>query len=209
MKSDCSLSLWLLSECSLSILWLLWMLSECLLNAPAESSWSHPQVIWGCPEDVLKTSWSHPEVILKSSWSHPEVILKSSSSHPQVIWGCHEEILKTSWSHHEESEAERWRLNALDNLVPDRQTGRQTKWHPELLSEPKISWLPQFGQDPSFFNILCASSLIFMLAVRQQVSQVQQAAAYNITAVCQIITTHTTRRSNDKINGVLCSTLNS
>ena len=41
MKSDCSLSLWLFSESSLSILW---MPSESSLN---ESSWSHPEPkIW-------------------------------------------------------------------------------------------------------------------------------------------------------------------
>ena len=57
-KSDCSLALWVLSECSLIALWLL-----------SESSWSYVMVI-------CKSSWSHPEVILKSFCSPPVVKLE-------------------------------------------------------------------------------------------------------------------------------------
>ena len=51
-KSDCSLYLWFLSDCSSSILW---GSSECSLNH-LKSSLSYP-------EDILKSSWT---------WSHSE-----------------------------------------------------------------------------------------------------------------------------------------
>ena len=54
--------------------------------------------------ELFKCSLSAFWVILKSSWSHPEVILKSS------------------WSHPEESEAERWKLWALEHFSSNRQT---------------------------------------------------------------------------------------
>ena len=64
-KSNCSFSLWMLSECSLN---------ACLMLS--DSSWSHPQII-------LKTSWRHHEDILKTSWSLHELFMKSSWR----IWG--------------------------------------------------------------------------------------------------------------------------
>ena len=104
-KSDWSLPLWLLSECSLSILW---VTSECSLNACL--------------------------MLFDSSWSHPEVFMDSS------------------WSHHEEFEAERWRLSALDKLVPNGQTDRRTEWHPELLSEPINKIIIPFTHSHTFPN---------------------------------------------------------
>jgi len=73
MKSDWSLSLWVLFKYSLSALCVLWVLSECLLNALwfiLKSSSNHP-------EDIMKTSWRHPEDILKSSWTLHEVLMKN------------------------------------------------------------------------------------------------------------------------------------
>ena len=104
-KSDCSLSLWLISECSLSILW---VPSEYSLNACL--------------------------MLLESSWRHPE------------------DILKTSWKHHEESEAERWRLSALEHFVPNGQTDGQTHRHCDFLSS---CWSQQIYLN----NCLCPAPL--------------------------------------------------
>ena len=113
-KSDCSLSLWVLSKCSLSAFWLLSECSEVILK----SFWSHPEVI-------LKSYWSHIEVILKSSWSHPEVILKSSWSH--------HEVCLIIWAKNKKIEC----FRALCAKLTEGQMDRQTEWHPELLLKPK------------------------------------------------------------------------
>ena len=148
-KSDCSLSLWLLSECPLSIHWVPseWSLNACLMLS--ESSWSHP---------VLKTSWRHPEDILKSSWSHPEVILKSSWSHPEVI-------MKSSWCDHEVWLKIRWRLSALEHFVPDGQTDRHTDRQSDTLGSCR-SQKYHMSFTPNLMKIISKTLHIYLVTHR-------------------------------------------
>ena len=67
MKSDCSLSLWLLFECSLSILR--------VTSEYSEYSWSHPEVIlmssWRIWGQKMKIVWSRQTFIeLTDKWTN-------------------------------------------------------------------------------------------------------------------------------------------
>ena len=122
--SDCSLSLWLLFECSLSILWV----HDCHPKVILKSSWSHPKFI-------LKLSWSYNEVIMKSSWSHHEVIMKSS-------WNHHEVIMKSSWR------IWGWKMKIeCSRQTCPGQTDRVTPWAPVGAKNIHSSaqWLLAFG----------------------------------------------------------------
>ena len=123
------------------------------------------RLTWDWPETDLRLPWDFPETALRLPWDWPGTDLRLTWDWPEtdlrLTWDWPETDLRLTW---DRTMRERWRFSALDKLVPDGQTDRQTDWHPELLTEPKRqqdskwghSWTIHYFTYPSPpCNVLC------------------------------------------------------